>query len=522
LLAYDHAAARCASGLGPCDGDWTPPPEVETTGYVEPHDLVMGQVRVAGYLRETRQLLIAVAGRWDKYLVGLHASDAPLVLEMSGFLSFAPGTQRLPDWLQPTGHDEYIWLGHETIVTQTPGGPADDTRVVHDLYRAESGFRAAVSMRGALTYTQRPAAAWGDLVIVPDPFTGEATEIVRYDFDAQPGDVLVLGNEPRIASDTVGGAMLYRSGPRGGLAPLWSEARTDRDVWGLDVDDNGYACSTDIAGQTITFLRPVEGTRTPSLPVASWAAANAVDCDIDDDGRVSLLISDPPAIWRYDDPWTPPTRVAELSSRPVTFVDEADGSLGVLYESDRLRARFVLHDGRELTIAEGGWDVAIDGRVVMSLGAMVPGRSADWPAWARIIERPDGLVVIQPFGAARPADGTTSLVSPTVIDLERQETYPLTDAVPLFYADKGVGMALIPGGLGGDPWAPSNPSARPPPTTTWPDGPDAPAVPRVPSDGAPVTITPRDDDDGGCGAGTTSGAWLVLAALLWVSARRSA
>ncbi|MCA9519207.1 MAG: hypothetical protein KC635_29935, partial [Myxococcales bacterium] len=458
-IVYDHEATRCASHLGPCDPDAFEPPTTSFDDWLDPDDLRMSEVRVAGYLRELARLVIVVASRHHRYVVGLHATEPPAVLHYGGGFDSGPATDLLPNYLQATGHDDYVWMGHTVVVTQTPGGPDDTTLVQGGAYRAWSGYAQLADLGGfARTYLRPPVAFWGDVLVIPDGDTGAPWELVRYDDFAQPGDVLFLGYVSVSLDYFRGNYMLFQSGPRGGLAPTWREERGGTDIWGLDVDADGDACVAERVPGDVVFLAAAPNALfTPSVQVDAWALPGVVDCRLTGDGGALALTADPPGLWRFADAHTAPEQVEALAGAPLTFVTERDGSLGVLSEEDGLRGRLVLRDGREVTIAAGSWGVQVDGREVARLDDML-GSAAANEGWARLVERPDGLVAVAPYGVRLPP-GQGHLASPRVVDVDTGAVYRLTDRA--FRVDLGAPVAVIPGGHGGDPWAPSLASGRP-------------------------------------------------------------
>jgi|GEM_PF-2789778 len=518
-VVYDHQQARCDSGLGPC-ASWTPPDLGTPTD--TPHDLMPWAVRVAGWIAESQRLVLAVAGTWDKYLVGLHADEPPWVMAYGGDISVGEATQWMPRYFQPTGHGDYAWLASWSLTTQGSRGPSSTTLVQGGLYDGWSGFVPSRGLDGWL-YNHPSAAFWGDIMAAPGPSTGAAWELVRYDGFAEAGDLLYLGTLRVAAEPPEHEVMMFRSGPRGGLAAEWGESRRARDPWGLDVNRFGVGCLVDRGSKTLSWLAPEPQLLTPTAGLASWAVGDAVDCAIDDDEVTWVLIADPPSLYRYETPWSAPELVETYASTPVTFVDPVDdeeaGPSDVFFSDEGLRARQTLSDGRVLTIPQGGWDVLVGGVEVASLTGMLPGWSDDHLAWARVVERPDGLVVVQAFGAEQNGS-TVSLTGPKVVDVGTGQVVPLTDQT--FYATSGAAMARLPGGTWLDPWAPATDRGR---ETAWPEGPgteDLP-IPDPPIYGEEIAVGSVGDDGGCHGAGGALWAWWAALALMgaWMARRRA-
>ena len=227
--------------------------------------------------------------------------------------------------------------------------------------------------------------------------------------------------------------------------------------------------------------------------------------------RVSWATGGPVAFWGdrivMPDPDGAPWEVVcvEGGAQPgdvlLLFQNVADGVRGELW----------LEDGRHVQVGPA-WDLTVDGGFVGTVGPPYTIDVAeDREGYVKLAERPDGLVVVSPWGAP-PSSQRAIVARPFAADLVTGETWPLTDSA--LRATAGVGLVRVPGG-------PGCPAPMPP----APDEPDPQADAGVGADAGPMADVAADDEGCSCsvGAGGAPSAWTALAlGWLWWRRRRTA
>lgn len=277
-------------------------------------------------------------------------------------------------------------------------------------------------------------------------------ELVRYEDEVRPGDLLVLGY---LHNSNAGEGLyqLYRSGPRGGLMPLWDELQPELTAAsGMDVDGAFNVCIAD--GDSVWEFAPTATSRgRPVALVGHWPLAGAVDCQYDASGALTALVD------------------GQLHA-----FDRAAQSFSPTGEATTDLYRTI--DGSPQRLKEGA-DL---------LDALVPeGLQAEPDAYIvspDYVRRPDGLVV---------------LISPSVdylIDYHLRVLDPTHGRVHRLawekIAQEAAVMAVVPGGDGADPWITPENTRLPP----GPDGNTGPARRDPPS--PPEEGPSAGDENTGC------------------------
>ncbi len=475
-VIYDHQKARCDSGLGPCDpslDEWKAVKD-GTPGKLFPHDLLFNGVKAAGYVPEIDRLVLNVAGSWGRYYVGLSPDHDPAVLVGPKYLQGGMNVDYMAERFQPTGYGDYY----------TSFGIMDGWLNPHpDAW---------------LQFGNPPAMFWGGLA-VGTAGDGWMWEYVRYDGLGEPGDVLLLAQAKL-------GSMIYRSGPRGGLAHAWIEPYpfySPDTPWGMEVGANGLLCIAHRKGlYNSGAVSVLEGYAPFDVPSGSLVEVgdlgDVTDCHWGDDGSLYWLNADPPRIERLPQMWVEESEVVQElpeESEPVDLVIRPDGTFEYLDANGALRGLYYLSDGRRLEVPMSDFIVRIDGEPSVNLNPIifaeygVPVADAAH-TFIRFQERADGLVVVVPFGskAPPPMGGTAFVFDPDTDEMWQLSTIPLNPAT-------GNGLAIMPGGVDVDPWEQASGAGG------EPEGPEGPAPVEAPTYGYPMTR-----DAGGCSTGSALGA----------------
>jgi len=493
-LVYDHAAARCDSRMGACDD--RPAPEgalrsvplndLSTKGYGG------SGLMIGGVLPGPRRLVVSVLGRYGRWMIGVHPTDPPIVLRHGADLAFGAGLGGLPRYVLPTGHGDFTtgpgfidaWgnpIG--TIIERAgPWGTPPTVIPPHHLGLADTG------------------------VIFTMDVNGRAYEYVPYDTsEAEPGDVFTLANGS-FTSDL--GAprdarwRLYRSGPRGGIAPVWSFALGSvelRGPTGMDVNARGELCIADKHHGRLRVFVPFAASLAPAVPLFDYALdEGAVDCLMEPDGTVWVLQDRgaSPRVARYalfvEDPIE---TVAVTAADPVGLVRTPDGGFEVLDREAGELGRVYRASGERVDLDASPCTFGVDG--------------APWRVFG--VERPDGWLVVNCL--VETASGLVTFGGPTrVVHPDHGEPLPLTSNT----SHTLTLLARLPGGAAVDPWT-GDALDTEALTPTQPPG--------IPPPASPVAGTPvpagggATEDDGGCGAGGSPLSPVVLAALLALVAR---
>jgi hypothetical protein len=290
-VRFDQQALRCAAELGPCDPNI---PDPNNPNQLAHHDLL--KTTFVGYHLETDRLLLGQYGVWEGYLVGVHATEPLAILARSHTLARQNrhthqgdlGTawrdllhpKLFPTYLVPTGHGDYFsdrWI-YDDVFGDGPMAPYE-AYIGMDLRRLNL------------------STGWGDTVV---DRTG--LELVKVEQRVLPGDVLTVAWLDDLESFFGGrtyGSMLYRVGPRGGLAPLWSTPMEGLLPIGMDVSPSGRVCFADYATGGFFELSPIESGSLPvDMTVSATSPVPIVDCFYEDDDTL-LLLTAAPAIERY-------------------------------------------------------------------------------------------------------------------------------------------------------------------------------------------------------------------------------
>ncbi|MBL8783328.1 MAG: hypothetical protein JNJ59_00390, partial [Deltaproteobacteria bacterium] len=503
-VLYDHAKAQRDSGLGVATGDLFAPLDLG----------VMASIEVIGWNADTERLHLGVRGNWDSWLitVGLDGSARLLGrgralkgLNALAFGRFAPGLDlyppALPSFLLPTGHGDYLAGGG---VMEPFGGylPAQTTFISNmvDL---------------------PPLAFWGD-VLMDTVCCGlnedGLYELVRYDRSVSPGDVLFLRPLPQ-SGDSNAGAMLYKSGPRGGLAELWPATLSGvLDIGGIDLAPDGSMrlCIADRGQDVVWELEPAGPDGVPEIVRYTADVRGIRDCGYDADGTLRVLATGPSRVLNragdFDDLTV--TETLPTTPAPIELLRRPDGTNEVRV-TDGLRGKLTLADGRVVTMRESDMVVRVDDvplpggdfgeRLVYQSQTIDYGPTH--PAKVTFAVRADGAIVVAPHdGEQRPPYaliGRLTLVGATA------DAYTGPLAIGDYFAHEGIGLTVVPGGSDADPWTGRTRSHAPEPTPKHTD-----PLSTDPTDGQADVPPPPEDD--GCGASPTanlSGLLGVLALL---------
>ncbi len=439
-LVFDAEVARCEARLGPCDD--RPRPEAKTlngvsldyanlTGTLSDHELDYRWVELLGYEPETERLRIGLYGSWDRYIVGLHASEPPLVLATTEDVivdtpyPIAPwSAERLP-WFDP------LWL---------PLGPGE--RMTHGGFRDPYGapIPGAIDIHAGVfdQKTQPFFAVWGDTLLYIRYASTRGQdglwELVRFDDALEPGHV-VLFARPADGLDgnyVVEPPRVYASPARGGLFAIWEAPDLlVEGVRGLDVTADGALCLAD--GSTLhRFAALADDGRMPRNLLGRHPLRGAADCAYRADGTLVVLQADPPALLTFDPAtgaFAPERDLAGTGAGvPEELVRRPDGTFDVRWSTPEPERPVAWTAAGEPVTWRGGPLVGIGERLL----------KAPEPLGVPLVVRPDGRIVAYAEQQLK------------VYDPERDLVQPL-NILP-FRPDEPIGLALVPGGAALDPW----------------------------------------------------------------------
>lgn len=500
---FDIQTARCDSGLGPCDAGAGAPRAVD--------DLTTTSFKALGWEPVTRRLHLRVKGFQDGWLVGIHETEPPLVIERAVTMGGLNGPEmRTSPAFPGAPYVRFPWWQ-----VALPGGELlTDNGLV-------TPFRSYLRTAFNISYWGAPIPIWDDTLLSQDG------ELVRLEHRLDPGDVVMV-RTPQAAVPVSGdvGVMLYKSGPRGGLARLWRENQTAiRDPGDIDVTADGRLCIPDRGRGQLWLYEPADpALRVPSVVAESTPVPGAVACLFDGDD-VLVLTRQPTALKRYrpatgqltDEP-TP-----AVNGEPLELLRTPSGALEVLGKGDGLRGKAYTAAGEPVTMSATDFTVKKGGEAHADLPKLVyidlearpePG----WPARARLVPRPDGFIFVVPYDAEF-YPPTMSITKLYAVDPKGGGAYVASPDA--FDASAGAGLALVPGGSAQNPWryalTDGEREVVPPPDGPDPDpdptDPDAPAPPEAPTGGKAVGGEPTCQGGGAMG---TLG-WLALA--LWLGGR---
>jgi hypothetical protein len=510
-ITFDIATPRCDSGLGPC--------QIGATFGTSVHDLTNPSFAVLGWDPTTERLHVRVKGLQDGWLLGIHPTEPPIVIERaatmagmnSSIIRTAPAFDgqpwaRFPDWQVKLPNGDF--LTDNGLVTP---------------YR--SYLRTAFDVTSWLA----PVPIWNDTLFVA------GDELVRLEHRLDPGDIVMVRvnfNGVPVSGDY--GVMLYKSGARGGLAKLWNSNQTSiRDPGDIDVTADGRLCVPDRGrGQLWLYEASDPALRVPDIAAQSTPVPGAVACLFDGDD-VLVLTRNPVALKRFNP--TTGTLVDEaaptVNGEPLELMRTPSGALEVLGTGDNLRGKAYTSDGAAITMntndttlrfaaGVGTPEAAVDIRKLVYINLEAPPEPT-WPARVRIVARPDGFVFVVPYDAAYYSP-TMSITRLYAIDPGRSRV--LVAGPNDLDASSGAGLAVVPGGSTASPWRSvytvgerekvPGPGGGTPVETPDPEPPDAPAPPEG---GREI-----DTDDPAChggGAGKV-GLWLACSWLLLQGLRR--
>lgn len=401
------------------------------------HDNVLRQdlwrdlMEPLGWSEGMNRLLIRLWTRWDAPVIGVGADGT--VERVEGLAENVATVTANEPWqvLPPapvfdrfqasTGHGE--WYTGRDLVDEsgTPLPAIIGARVAHG----------------------DPFSAWGDALLFDYFESAEQGlhELVRYEDEVRAGDVLVLA----YLRGTVGAAgrelpMLFRSGPRGGLMPVWDTyVEGMQQPTGMDANERFEVCVAD--GTQVLVFEPTALSRgRATAERGRWPLPGAADCQLHADGLRALVGAD---VYRL---------------RGDVF--EATGETAQAFYRDQA--------GAPHQLAPGG----------SRLDALVPeGYAAPAGLVAGpMVRRADGLVVFLAPSEDFLTDTMVRVLDPVDGRLHRLDWHQLSGRAAL---------AIVPGGEGQDPWARAD-------NTRLPDGRGGPG---------PSPSGDAGTEDGGHGGG---------------------
>ncbi len=395
-----------------------------------------------------QRFLVRIWARWDAPVLGVGADGSVERVEglaenlatvtAEGPWQVLPPVPVFDTWRASSGHGE--WLTGRDV--------------------EDASGTALPAIVGQLPVHGEPFPAWGDVLLfyVYETLEQGLYELVRYEDEVQPGDVLVLGRA-QATDDPLGleRPMLYRSGPRGGLMPLWDDYPEGiTRAAAMDADAAVEVCIAD--GEQVWRFGPSAMSRgRPIVHRGSYALPGVTGCQVE--GEALWAIADG-EVHRLDG-----EVFVATGERAEAFYRAPDGAPARLLAGERLLDRLVPE------------------------GHPPPELYFEGP----MVRRADGLVV----GLSPTAD--------FLIDVQARVFDPVDGRLHRLaweQFDGPAAIAIVPGGDGADPWARPDNVGAPPGAEPDPGG----------GDGG---ITTADDPgDGGCGGCRSSpagdGGWLVL------------
>lgn len=515
-VVFDLAEARAASGLTAA-----PTEQRRLLGW---YDVWVEQgLRQVGWDAVHERVQGYVSGTFDGWLVSVDDLGDAQILERSHAWLGANRGGAFDGWdWQPRP----FWVLHDLVVPV--GGGDHDT--IHGLVTASRTYLST----GEATHLPflPPKTVWGDTVVAATRESG-VVAFVRSPRRVDPGDVLTLRLEDLDAVTPDGealGWMLFRSGPQGGIAPLWDAPRLDLgDVAGIDVDAAGDLCVADRGKGHLLLFEPSDPrSRVPDLGVATEPVPGILGCLEEPEGVVVLVDHAP---WLYR--WTQDAGLVAaddtgltVPASPLGLARDGSGAPYVVAAEAGLRGSFTTRDGRVVSMREGSLELLVDGRPLTRLDHLagspdhvldVSYSGTELHGRLRAVERPDGKLVVSLTEAT--ADGresTWTLMWVVDLDVEHVGTAAGADtrALPLaledFPGEAGAGLVVVPGAPPtGDPWTGAGGGSGP-------DGPGGAIAPTPPTaDAGPIAVPPglasRGGDGGGCQGGPTTPLPIALA-----------
>ena len=443
-----------------------------------------------GYHQQTGRVLMGLIGGWDAWIIGVKA-DSPLrifenaqsMTRLNRHSLSAGGGDPFPKRLHPNGHGDYI---------------ADDW--VYGPYLTNGRMGGFLSYLGAESLAdQTLTGGWGDVLI--DAGTGQ--ELVTILRVVEPGDVL-------LARD----GMLYRVGPRGGLASLWPAPRQDVPMRRFALSPGGRACFVAHEPQgrwlqgTFVELSPGEDGRVPEVRTALVEGHPFLDCAYEDEDTVRLLVRAPldaqgsPTVqimrWRRGQAQLEPVGEPMQAHEYEGFYDQPRGVSATykpfhVQDADQNKLEFRLDDGRAIRLHQTVRDDdALSRRLKAHFGS---------PA----------LAILD--GAAR-ADGILILSTTKGLVAWHSELDSFAPVIT-YGGDLSGALARVPGGVARDPWTRRPIAADLIRPATSPQDPLSPLGPPPPSLGGDPTLEPTPGADPSCaGCASAAGPRSPLAAPL--------
>lgn len=455
---------------------------------------VKGELRVIGFLHESRALLVSARTTWREYLFGVVVGGEVVALGQETGQEVV-----FPDWVAPYADGVLFnaaariddlglrgWIG----ALMTPGLDLVPTTKVDAPFVPYPGV-----------------PAWGSVFVEdPTPTTGGWLEMVRVPRRAVPGELYVWGR---------GG--LLRQPPRGGLVPVFEEADYgwSSGVTGLALSRDGVLCVVNHALGEVRLLRPALAGGPPALEGGRLSLEAARDCGWDEEGGLWVLATGEAAgVWRAEDAVARGSGASlelrpevEVGAEPLRFVTPSpfEGAPEVLDRASGICGKFTTRAGRVVTVECGQAELKVDGVAVAVSG---PATWGDGLAGGEIVlaERADGRLVMtrgdRDPQKNRGADG------PWVIDLMSGRAH----ASWVEGAGAGYGVAVRQDAVPGvDPWSGATIGPQLPVDPSL----EVPETPEAPRDGERLVF-----HDDGCGGGPAGGwaAWALTA--LWVVSAR--
>lgn len=472
VVVYDHARAQRDSGLSPATDDFFEPLEAG----------VMATITPIGWIEETGRFELAVRGNWETYLIALTPDGTASLIGRArglkgmntlGTLSYAMSLYppAFPTSLVPTGHGDYFADG--AIMTPYNG-----------------------LLPGYATWNADPnkpvTGAWGDVLV------DQGAELVRYERDVRPGDVLILRAESNIGQ-SVFGATLYKSGPRGGMVDLWGPEPSIGGVAGMDIARDGSMrmCVADDVNRVVWEFEPAGPEGPPEIMRWVEDVPYVLDCAYDDDGALRVLTIDDVLVRDSDFGVLVQVEEVPVSPAPIELMRDASGK-NVVRAADGLRGRLVLADGREATMSDDDFTLEVGGEEAFAFTDLLyqsatTSRPVDYPGRIAFAERADGTVVFAPHHAPIDFPYATSA---------RIHMYDPASGQLFVYGGEyqamyGLDIAVVPGGSAADPWTGDLPAPRDLP-------PGAPSIDESSSAASfdpSADEGPRKTDEGDCDAG---------------------
>ena len=440
-VIFDIDEVRCASGRG-CPKD---------VGYAS----WRYNVSVIGYDTALSRLWVGVSEQNNAYglgwLIGVHASKPATLLANPNQMWGAVGSyfantfgicspssygMAMPLWAVDTGHGEML----------TNSGRRDPF---------------AANLPGDLDMFPSPTRRIFDDTLVQIAY-GRLFEVVQIPEKAEPGELIAMTEE----STAVGSehSTLWHIPARGGKAEVFSLPHIR--VSGMNAAPDGRICLAAPIPGVFMQIRPAPLTfGMPSHLKTEIHVGRVIDCDYAPDGRLHLLMNDPPRIltWNGKNDKDFETKLLDATKVPQQLLVLKDGTDRVFYNGDGIVGMGRLQDGSIAEIDAATQRLRIHGELVgpdltswlnTVTSAVHPLTAASWEGLrAHIAQRPDGLVAILPYS---PVDNVQVFGAPPgttvmVIDPHTGLTGELT---PFF--DRGLhqahALAVLPGGLARDPW----------------------------------------------------------------------